>query len=218
VKKIRVVIVDDHEIVRHGLTTFLGLQDDIDIVAEGKNGREAVALAAKHLPDIMLMDLIMPEMDGVEATREILERNPDAKVLILSSFSDDRKVLPAVEAGAFGYLLKDIAPADLATAIREAHRGKAQLHPEITRKLMARMRNPGGAGMNPDGTEPLTARETDVLRCLARGMSNDEIASELFISPLTVKTHVSNLLAKLKLADRTQAAIYAIRNGIAPDS
>jgi len=210
--KIRVVIVDDHEIVRQGLTSFLGLQEDIEIVAEGSNGEQAVALAAEHNPDIVLLDLLMPVMDGAEATKRILADNPDARIIILSSFSDDKRAIPAVQAGAFGYLLKDIAPEALAQAIRDAHAGKAQLAPEITQKLMTHMR-----GAAESGREPLTERETDVLRCIARGMSNDEIADELYISPLTVKTHVSNLLAKLDLADRTQAAIYAIRNGIAPE-
>ena len=212
---IRVVIVDDHEIVRHGLITFLNLQDDIDVVGQGANGSEAVELYRKHTPDVMLMDLIMPKMDGIEATAQIIAGDPDARILILSSFTDDEKVLPAIDAGASGYLLKDISPPDLATAIRETYDGRAQLHPDITQKLMARMRGPSVGQGNT--TEALTARETDVLRCLARGMSNDEIGDELFISPLTVKTHVSNLLGKLNLQDRTQAAIYAIRNGIADD-
>lgn len=212
--KIRIVIVDDHEIVRQGLTGFLGLQDDIEIVAEGSDGEEAIALSEKYKPDILLLDLLMPKMDGAEATRRILDENPEAKIIILSSFSDEDRAIPAVQAGAFGYLLKDIAPDDLATAIRDAHAGKAQMAPEITQKLMDRMRSPDASN---DVRDTLTARETDVLRCIARGMSNDEIAGELYISPLTVKTHVSSLLSKLDLADRTQAAIYAIRNGIAPD-
>ena len=213
---IRLIIVDDHEIVRHGLRSFLDLLDDIDVVGEGSNGHDAVALARDTMPDVILLDLIMPEMDGVEATRQIRKENPDAKIVILSSYSNEDKVMPALEAGATGYLLKDMAPDDLATAIRETYRGQTQLHPEITRQLMAKLQNPGESPSGPAALDTLTDREIDVLKLIARGLSNDEIAFELHISSLTVKTHVSNLLGKLDLADRTQAAIYAIRHGVAP--
>ena len=215
-KKIRILVVDDHKIVRHGLKTFLDLQDDLEVVGEGENGRQAIDLAKRLKPDVVLLDLIMPEMDGVEATKEIIAAEPGARIAILTSFSDEAKTMPALEAGAVGYVLKDIAPDDLADTIRAIHRGETVLHPEITKQLMARLQKPAGNPNASDKVESLTNREIEVLQHLARGMSNDEISEALFISSLTVKTHVSNLLGKLDLADRTQAAIYAIRHGIAP--
>ena len=214
--KIRIVIVDDHKIVRHGLKTFLGLQDDLEVVGEGENGREAIELAKRLKPDVILLDLIMPEMDGVEATQKIVAEDTNTRVAILTSFSDEAKAMPALEAGAVGYLLKDIAPDKLADTIRAIHRGETVLNPEITKQLMDRLKNSGKRESRTTALASLTNREIEVLRHLAQGMSNDEIADALFISSLTVKTHVSNLLAKLDLADRTQAAIYAIRHGIAP--
>ena len=215
--KIRLLIVDDHEIVRQGLRTFLELLDDFEVVGEGSNGAEAVAQADELQPDVILLDLVMPEMDGVEATRRIMLANPDARILILSSFSDDDNVLPAIRAGAMGYLLKDIPPDDLAEALREAHQGKAQLHPDIARKLMAHVQEPDTANDDASAIDDLTDREFEVLQHIGRGLSNREIANELSISHMTVKTHVSNLLGKLHLADRTQAAIFAIRQGLIPD-
>jgi len=216
--KIRVLLVDDHEIVRQGLRTFLELQTDFEIAGEGANGMEAVELAAELQPDIILLDLVMPEMDGGEATRRIMLANPDARILILSSFSDDDNVLPAIRAGAMGYLLKDIAPDDLADALREAHQGRAQLHPDIARKLMSHVQDGNQDNSDPPSlVDDLTEREMDVLQCIGRGLSNREIAAELYISHKTVKTHVSNLLSKLHLSDRTQAAIFAIRQGLIPD-
>ena len=216
--KIRLLIVDDHEIVRQGLRTFLELLDDFEVVGEGSTGIDAVSLADELQPDVILLDLVMPEMDGVEATRRIMLANPDARILILSSFSDDDNVLPAIRAGAMGYLLKDIPPDDLADALREAHQGKAQLHPDIARKLMAHVQEPDSAtNAMSSAVDDLTDREFEVLQHIGRGLSNREIANELSISHMTVKTHVSNLLSKLHLADRTQAAIFAIRQGLVPD-
>ena len=215
-KKIRILIVDDHKIVRQGLKTFLDLQDDLEVVGEGENGRQAIDLVKRLKPDVILLDLIMPEMDGVEATKVIISEEPDARIAILTSFSDEEKAMPALEAGAVGYLLKDIAPDDLAESIRAIRRGETVLHPAITKQLMARLQNTEKNPNTSPELESLTNRETEVLRHVAKGMSNDEISNALLISSLTVKTHVSNLLGKLNLGDRTQAAIYAIRHGVAP--
>ena len=215
-KSIRIVIVDDHAVVRQGLKTFLDLQDDIEVVGEGKNGLEAIELVDKLEPDVILLDLIMPELDGIEATIAIREKHPDAKIAILSSFSDEEKVMPALEAGVVGYLLKDIAPDELADSVRAIHAGETRLHPQITKQIMSRIQVPKKSKEEAREAENLTNREIDVLKLLARGMSNDEISVELSISTLTVKTHVSNILGKLDLADRTQAALYAVRHGIAP--
>jgi NarL family two-component system response regulator LiaR len=210
---IRVLIADDHAVVRQGLRAFLDLQEDIDVVGEATNGVEAVEQTRQLLPDVVLMDLVMPEMDGIEATRKIRALSPRTQVIVLTSFAEDEKVFPSIKAGALGYLLKDVSPADLVKAIQAAHRGEAQLHPEIARKLMdefsTRAREP-----IPDD---LTARELEVLRLIARGQSNRQIAEQLVISEKTVKTHVSNILSKLHLADRTQAAIYALRKGLVPE-
>jgi NarL family two-component system response regulator LiaR len=216
--KIRLLIVDDHAVVRQGLRGFLELLDDFEIVGEGSNGAEAVSLAAALKPDVILLDLIMPEMDGIEATRRIRLADPKARILILSSFSNDDNVLPAIRAGAMGYLLKDIDPDDLAKALRETHQGRSQLHPDIAMKLITHVQQdePQEDSVS-DQLKELTERELDVLRLIARGMSNREIGVALSISHTTVKTHVSNLLSKLDLADRTQAAILAIRLGLTSD-
>ncbi|MFQ6058036.1 MAG: response regulator [Anaerolineae bacterium] len=210
---IRVLVVDDHAMVRQGLRTFLDLREDIEVVGEAANGTEAVDQVRQLLPDVVLMDLVMPGMDGIEATRRIRAISPNTRVIVLTSFAEDEKVFPSIKAGALGYLLKDVSPADLIKAIQAAHRGEAQLHPEIARKLMdefsARAREPL--------PEELTARELEVLCLIARGRSNREIAQELVISEKTVKTHVSNILSKLHLADRTQAAIYALKEGLVPE-
>jgi DNA-binding NarL/FixJ family response regulator len=218
--KIRVLIVDDHAMVRQGLRTFLELQDisdlPIEVTGEAANGREAVELARSTQPDIVLLDLVMPEMDGIQATPQILACSPRSRVIILTSFGEEDKVLPAIRAGAQGYLLKDIPPGDLARAVREAHLGRVQLHPEIARKLMsavaAREEPSAGRPISSPG-DGLTEREQEVLDLIAGGLSNREIAGRLVISEKTVKTHVSNILGKLGLADRTQAAIYALRHG-----
>jgi two-component system, NarL family, response regulator LiaR len=212
--RIRLLIVDDHELVRQGLRGFLELQDDFAIVGEGATGVDAVEMAADLKPDIVLLDLIMPEMDGVEATRRILSADPDTRIVILSSFSDEDNVFPAIQAGAMGYILKDISPDDLADTLRETHKGKTQIHPDIARKLMQKVQQPDPPNGGSSPADELTARETDVLKCIGRGQSNKEIADELSISHMTVKTHVSNLLSKLGLYDRTQAAIFAIKEGI----
>lgn len=216
--KIRLLIVDDHKVVRQGLRGFLELLDDFEIVGEGSNGAEAVSLAAELAPDVILLDLVMPEMDGIEATRRIRLADPEARILILSSFSNDDNVLPAIRAGAMGYVLKNIDPDDLAEALRATYQGKSQLHPDIAQKLIAHVRQ-GEADSDAadDPLSQLTEREKEVLRHIALGMSNREIAAALFISHATVKTHVSNLLGKLNLADRTQAAILAIRLGLASE-
>jgi NarL family two-component system response regulator LiaR len=223
VEKIRVLIVDDHAVVRQGLRNFLDLQDDMQIVGEGSNGVEAVALASQCQPDVILMDLVMPEMDGVAAAQQILERNPDTRILILTSFGEDDKVFPAIRAGAQGYLLKDIHPNDLVQAVRQAYQGRPQLHPDIARKLMtavaaegksAQIAEAAASSTRPPAASDLTERELEVLRLIAQGLSNHEIAERMIISEKTVKTHVSNLLGKLGLEDRTQAAIWALKHGL----
>ena len=206
---IGVLIADDHPFVRHGLRTFLETLDDVEVVGEAANGAEAVEQAAKLVPDVVLMDLVMPELDGVEATRRIRAESPTTKVIVLTSFDADEQVFPAIKAGAAGYLLKDVRPAELADAVRKASRGEALLAPSVAAKLMQEVagdRSPAAG---------LTERELEVLRLIARGLSNKMIARELVVSEKTVKTHVSNILAKLHLTDRTQAALYAVREGLA---
>jgi NarL family two-component system response regulator LiaR len=182
---------------------------DIVLVGEAGGGEEALAAVARGRPQVVLMDLVMPGMDGIEATRRLHAEHPEVKVIALSSFSDDDKLYPVIKAGAVAYLLKDVGPRELAEAIRAAARGEVRLAPEVTRRLMS-----GIAGEGPPG-QALTEREQQVLACLGRGRSNKEIAAELFISEKTVKTHVSNVLEKLGLADRTQAALYAVKRGLA---
>jgi NarL family two-component system response regulator LiaR len=212
---IRVLVADDHPIVRKGVCALLATEPGIEVVGEAGDGREALCLTRRLKPDVILMDLVMPEMDGIEATRQIGALCPDVKVIVLTSFTEDEMVFPAIRAGAIGYLLKDISPTELAQAIRAVHRGEAQLHPDVTKKLL----NQFVAPMTEPTVAPdqLTAREREVLRLIARGMSNRELALELSISEKTVKTHVSHILAKLHLDDRTQAAIYAYKHGLAPD-
>jgi NarL family two-component system response regulator LiaR len=206
---ISVLIADDHPFVRHGLRTFLETLDDVEVVGEAGNGAEAVEQAARLVPDVVLMDLVMPELDGVDATRRIRTESPSTKVIVLTSFDADDQVFPAIKAGAAGYLLKDVRPADLADAVRKASRGEALLAPSVAAKLMQEV-----AGDRPPAAG-LTERELEVLRLIARGLSNKLIARELVVSEKTVKTHVSNILAKLHLTDRTQAALYAVREGLA---
>lgn len=220
---IRVLIVDDHAVVRQGLRTFLELQDHselpIEVVGEAANGNGAVELAQHTQPNVVLLDLVMPEMDGLQAIRRILECSPMSRIIILTSFGEDDKVLPAIRAGAHGYLLKDIPPEELVHAIREVYLGKVQLHPEVAKKLMsalAAQEIPGNQSVN-DAEGGLTDREQEVLSLIADGRSNREIAEKMFISEKTVKTHVSSILSKLHLADRTQAAIYALKHGLATD-
>jgi len=210
--RISVLIVDNHDVVRQGLQTFLDLMDDIEVVGQATNGVEAVAQTDRLAPDIVLMDLMMPEMDGIEATRQIGSKNPSTKVIVLSSFSDDDKVFSAIRAGAKGYLLKDISSTELADAIRAVHKGDPHLHPEIAKKMMNQFVD---LEKKPEGvSKDLTPREIEVLRLVAEGMNNAELAQALFISEKTVKTHVHSILSKLNLADCTQAAIYAYKHGL----
>jgi len=221
---IRVLIVDDHAVVRQGLRTFLALQDDppalpIEVVGEAADGAEAVELAARFQPDVILLDLVMPLMDGIAATPQIVTRCPHSHIIILTSFGEEDKVLPAVRAGAHGYLLKDITPGDLVQAIRAAYAGRAQLHPDVAQKLMAAVAGASPSGRNSEPTtDALTEREREVLRLLAGGLNNRQIAGVLVIGETTVKSHVSSILNKLGLEDRTQAAIYALRHGLAADA
>jgi DNA-binding NarL/FixJ family response regulator len=207
---IRVLIADDHHVVRRGLVFFLRTQKDLEIIGEAANGKEAVELALRLKPDIILMDLAMPEMDGIQATRLIKQQKPEIKIMMLTSFSDQDHVIPALEAGASGFQLKDIQPDELVTSIKKIISGENQLHPKATSHLLANLSNKNKQEKNL--LEELTKRELDVLKEIAKGKSNKEIASSLFITEKTVKTHVSNLLAKLELADRTQAALYAVKN------
>lgn len=208
---IKVLIADDHHVVRRGLLFFLKTQKDIQIVGEATNGREAVELAATHRPDIILMDLVMPEMDGIEATKQVKKRFPDIEVLILTSFSDRDHVIPAIEAGAAGYQLKDIEPDELVESIRKIIRGENTLHPQATTQLM---KNKEPREKPPHVLYPLTPREQDVLSELTKGKSNREIAASLFVTEKTVKTHISNIFSKLSVQDRTQAALYAVKHGL----
>jgi DNA-binding NarL/FixJ family response regulator len=204
---IRILIADDHHVVRRGLAFFLKTQKDIEIIGEAGNGREAVELARTLNPDLILMDLVMPEMDGIQATKMIKTEIPEIKIMMLTSFSDQDHVIPALEAGASGYQLKDIEPDELIQCIKKIMNGENQLHPKATSHLLANLSN-----KEINLIEQLTKRELDVLKEIARGKSNKEIASSLFITEKTVKTHVSNLLGKLELADRTQAALFAVKN------
>ncbi len=207
---ISVFIVDDHAVVREGLRTFLGMLEGIAIVGEAASGEEALQKIGKAAPAVVLMDLMMPGMGGIEAIKRLRGAHPGIKVIALTSFSGDDAVFPAIKAGVSAYLLKDAGPRELEDAIRAAARGEVRLHPDVTRRLMDGLA--GGQEAAPAGG--LTEREREVLGCLGRGMSNKEIAGELFISEKTVKTHVSAVLAKLDLADRTQAALYAARHGV----
>ena len=209
--KIKVLIVDDHQVVRQGLRTFLELLDDISVIGEAEDGRQAVELVRLLKPDVVLMDLVMPHVDGITATQQVVALGLATRVIALTSFSEDDKVFPAIQAGAASYLLKDVSPDDLADAIRAAHRGEARLHPDITRKLMQQVSQVRNAPQERS-LEELTEREKEVLRLIANGSNNREIAQQLFISEKTVKTHVSNILGKLNLEQRTQLVLYAIKN------
>ena len=216
-EKIKLLIVDDHAVVRKGLLGFLELTEKFEIVGEGNDGLEAVSLAQELNPDVILMDLIMPEMDGIEATRRIMLTNPNAKVLILSSFGDENNVVPALQAGAKGYVLKDISPEELEESIIQTAQGKSQLHPDIASKLISHVQKDKEEDSAKQKLAMLTSRELEILTEIGQGLSNKEIAVRLSISHLTVKTHVSNLLSKLHFADRTQAAIFAVRSGLLPE-
>jgi len=211
-KEITVLIVDDHEVVRRGVRALLDTEEGIVVIGEAANGHEAVDRAEKLKPSVILMDLVMPEMDGIEAIREIRKRGIDSNILVLTSFAADSKLFPAVKAGALGYLLKDTTPKELVQAIRNASAGQASLTGSIARRLLQEFSHDRDTKAP---LEPLTEREIDVLRLVARGFSNEKIGKALFISEATVRTHVSNILFKLDLSNRTQAALYALREGLA---
>ena len=209
---ITVMIVDDHAMVRHGASGYLEAQPDIEVVAEAESGEEAVRLAREHVPHVVLMDLVMPGMDGVEATRKVKDVSPRSQIIVLTSYHQDEHIFPALQAGAISYLLKDVKARELVEAIRRAAQGEATLHPRVAARVIEAFR----AG-DLDQSSPFTAlteRELDVIKLIARGLTNHKIAEELVISEGTVKGHVSNILSKLHLADRTQAAVYAWQKGI----
>ncbi|AOP46560.1 response regulator transcription factor [Streptomyces lydicus] len=210
IRSIHVLLVDDHQVVRRGLRTFLEVQDDIEVVGEAADGAEGIAAAEQLRPDVVLMDVKMPGTDGIEALRKLRELDNPARVLVVTSFTEQRTVVPALRAGAAGYVYKDIDPEALAAAIRSVHAGHVVLQPEVAGALLSQEEGNGGQGR---GTS-LTDRESEVLALIADGRSNREIARALVLSEKTVKTHVSNILMKLDLADRTQAALWAVRHGI----
>ena len=212
---IKVLIADDHHVVRRGLLFFLKTQKDIEVVGEAKNGLEAVQLVENLKPDVVLMDLVMPELDGIQATKQIKSKWQDVKVLMLTSFSDKDHILPALEAGASGYQLKDIEPDELVDSIRQIMRGENTIHPHANTKLEEGLREEEN---KPHSKNPLTPREQDVLAELTKGKSNREIASSLYVTEKTVKTHISNIFHKLQVQDRTQAALYAVKHGLTEGS
>ena len=209
---IRVLLVDDHAVVREGLRNFLALQDGLEIVGEASDGNEAIEQAQRLEPDVILMDLVMPGLDGIGAMRQLRARSPASRVIVLTSFLEDERVLPAIQAGAAGYLLKNVEPAELARAIRAAHAGEAIIDPTAAARLVHAIAD--DARPRVQEPERLTRRERDVLELIARGRSNKRIALELGISEKTVKTHVGHLLAKLGVSDRTQAAVMAVEEGL----
>jgi two-component system, NarL family, response regulator LiaR len=209
---IRILIADDHAIVREGLRALIETEPGMELVGEAQDGIEAVRKHQALHPDVTLLDLVMPRQDGLAALTEIRQKEPQARILVLTSFAEDERVFPAIMAGALGYLLKDATPQELLKAIRDVARGEASLHPAIARRVIRELHRPQESGPT---VEPLTERETQVLSLVAQGLSNQEIASKLVISERTVRTHVSNILGKLHLANRTQAARYALREGLA---
>ena len=211
-KPIRVLIADDHPVVRRGLRTLFTSEPGIEPVGEAADGVEAVAMARSMQPDVILLDMVMPRKNGLEAINEIKQDNPEARILVLTSFAEDEKVFPAIKAGALGYLLKDSSPEELLDAIRNVYHGQSSLHPTIARKLINELKRP--SDLLPTQTT-LTDREVDVLKLVAQGLTNHEIADKLVLSEWTVRTHVRNILDKLHLANRTQAALYALKEGLA---
>lgn len=211
-KKLRILIADDHEVVREGIGTMIAAQRDLILAGEAADGRQAVALAAELHPDVILMDLVMPHMDGLQAITAIKTADPAARILVLTGFADDEKVFPAIKAGALGYLLKDTPRSQLLQAIHDVARGQVSLHPEIALKVIGELNRPAG---RPPTEEPLTERELETLRLIARGLTNQEIAAALFLHERTVAKYVGSILAKLHLANRTQAALYALKKGLA---
>jgi len=210
-ERIRVLIADDHHVVRGGIRALLETEEDIDVIDEAADGVETVLKTRSLNPDVILMDLMMPRKTGIEAIGEIKQEDPDARILVLTSYSDDEKVFAAIKAGALGYLLKETSTKELLQAIHDVYRGESSLHPAIARKLIRELNRPSNL---PPADEPLTEREIEVLIFVARGYSNQDIANALFISERTVRTHVSNILSKLHLANRTQAALYALKEGL----
>ena len=208
---ISVLVADDHAIVRKGICALLATEPDIEVVGEAKDGRDVIAETQRLQPDVILMDLVMPGMDGLEAIRHITTHQPGTRILVLTSFAGDDKVFPAIRAGALGYLLKDSGPEELVQAIHQVYRGRSSVHPTVARRLLQELSGPSGRGSD---RESLTEREVEVLQLVAQGQSNRQISHQLAISEATVRTHVSNILAKLTLSSRTQAALYALQKGL----
>jgi NarL family two-component system response regulator LiaR len=211
-EKITLIIADDHALVRQGVRAFLDTQPDLEVLGEAEDGQAAVALAERTVPDVVLMDLLMPGMDGVEATRRIRQASPRTQVVILTSYHEDEHIFPAIRSGALSYVLKDLGPHELGDVVRKAANGEAVLHPRVAARVIQELQGARRAEVNPF-TE-LSEREMEVLRLIAAGMSNSDIAGTLVLSEKTVKGHVSNILSKLHLGDRTQAAVYAWKEGI----
>jgi two-component system, NarL family, response regulator LiaR len=209
-EKITVLITDDHSVVRQGVRVFLETQPEIEVLGEADSGQQAIEMCLELAPDVVLLDLLMPKMNGVEATRQIKQVSPRSNIVILTSYHDDEFIVPAIKAGALSYLLKDVSPTELIAAVKKASLGEAVLHPQVAQKLMKGLRENGENQI----VEELSKREIEVLQLVAEGLTNLEIAERLFISDKTVKSHVSNILGKLHLADRTQAAVYAWRNKV----
>lgn len=210
---IKLLLVDDHQMVRLGLSSYFSIQDDMEVIGEAEDGQEGVERALALRPDVILMDLVMDGMDGIEATKEILAQWPEARIIIVTSFIDDEKVFPAMEAGASGYMLKTSSASEIADAIRSAYEGDTVFEEEVTQKIIERNHMPQEYLLHDD----LTNRETEILQLIAQGLSNQEIADECFITLKTVKTHVSNILSKLDVSDRTQATIYAFKHNLVDD-
>jgi len=208
---IRVLVVDDHPVVRKGIQSLLAEEEGIEVIGEAVNGKEAIEQVEKLHPDLILMDLVMPEMSGIEAIRRITADHPEARILVMTSFAADDKVFPSIKAGALGYLLKDSDPEDLVRMIYQVHRGELSIHPTIARKVIHELNRPAEEPLTPS---PLTAREVEILQMLAQGLENKEIARRLILREATVRTHVSNILSKLHLANRVQATLYALRKGL----
>lgn len=211
-KKIRILIADDHAVVRRGLRTILLSEPEMELVDEAADGIEAVLKARACRPDVILLDMVMPRLDGLGAIQQIKQENPAARILVLTSFAEDDKLFPAIKSGALGYLLKDSSPEQLLQAIRDVHAGKSSLDPSVALKLIRELNRPSDLPLSPD---PLSERELEVLKLVARGLTNQEIADTLIIGERTVGNHISSILSKLHLANRTQAALYALREGIA---
>jgi NarL family two-component system response regulator LiaR len=210
--RITVLLVDDHEVVRQGVRAFLEARHEFAVVGEAETGAAAVELAEEHVPDVVLMDLVMPGMDGVEATRQVKNKSPRTQIVVLTSYHEDEHIFPALRAGALSYILKDVKMEELAEAVKRAARGEAWLHPRVAARVIQELH--GSRSDEIDLLTDLTKREMEILKLIANGLSNSEIAGQLVISEHTVKGHVSNILSKLHLADRTQAAVYAWQKGV----